>query len=71
MASLMEYVKHFESKMGCNCDLDNWQPENSTGHSWVCRIHKAADNAHRYNHPLPIKEDKSKEIDIVTTSNVS
>jgi len=26
--------------MGCNCDLDNWQPEPSTGHSHVCRIHK-------------------------------
>jgi hypothetical protein len=28
--------------MGCNCDLDNWEPEPLTGHSWVCRIHKAA-----------------------------
>jgi hypothetical protein len=28
--------------LGCNCDLDNWEPEQSTGHSWVCRIHKAA-----------------------------
>ena len=28
--------------MGCNCDLDNWEPERSTGHSHVCRIHKAA-----------------------------
>jgi hypothetical protein len=27
--------------MRCNCDLDNWEPEPSTGHSWVCRIHKA------------------------------
>jgi len=27
--------------MHCNCDLDNWEPERSTGHSWVCRIHKA------------------------------
>lgn len=25
----------------CNCDLDNWEPEPDTGHSWVCRIHKA------------------------------
>ena len=31
-----------EGGMRCNCDLDNWQPENTTGHSWVCRIHKAA-----------------------------
>ena len=28
--------------MQCNCDLDNWEPERSTGHSRVCRIHKAA-----------------------------
>lgn len=28
--------------MGCNCDLDNWEPETSTGHSHVCRIHAAA-----------------------------
>lgn len=28
--------------MRCNCDLDNWEPEPSTGHSWVCRIHNAA-----------------------------
>jgi len=26
----------------CLCDLDNWQPERNTGHSWVCPIHKAA-----------------------------
>lgn len=30
-----------ENGMRCNCDLDNWEPEKSTGHSWVCRIHKA------------------------------
>ncbi len=29
-------------EMRCNCDLDNWQPDTRTGHSWVCRIHKAA-----------------------------
>lgn len=28
--------------MRCNCDLDNWQPEATTGHSHVCRIHRAA-----------------------------
>lgn len=28
--------------MRCNCDLDRWEPERSTGHSHVCRIHKAA-----------------------------
>ena len=35
-------VKHLEKTMRCNCDLDNWEPERSTGHSHVCRIHKAA-----------------------------
>jgi hypothetical protein len=35
-------LKELESKMQCNCDLDNWQPEPSTGHSSVCRIHKKA-----------------------------
>ncbi len=29
-----------EGGMRCNCDLDNWEPERSTGHSHVCRIHK-------------------------------
>jgi hypothetical protein len=28
--------------MGCNCDLDRWQPTATTGHSQVCRIHKHA-----------------------------
>lgn len=28
--------------MRCNCDLDNWEPERTTGHSHVCRIHKRA-----------------------------
>ena len=27
--------------MCCNCDLDNWEPEIMTGHTWKCRIHKA------------------------------
>ena len=35
-------VKELEKTMQCNCDLDNWEPERSTGHSWVCRIHKKA-----------------------------
>jgi hypothetical protein len=33
----------------CNCDLDNWQPEQTTGHTCVCRIHKAA--MERKNYP--------------------
>jgi len=35
-------VEALEHRMRRNCDLDNWEPERSTGHSWVCRIHKAA-----------------------------
>ena len=35
-----------ESGMACNCDLDRWEPEKATGHSHVCRIHKAAMSAH-------------------------
>lgn len=35
-------AKELEKTMGCNCDLDNWEPEITTGHSWVCRIHKQA-----------------------------
>jgi hypothetical protein len=31
-----------ESGMRCNCDLNKWEPESITGHSWVCRIHRSA-----------------------------
>ena len=34
-------AKRLSKTMQCNCDLDNWEPEKNTGHSWVCRIHKA------------------------------
>ena len=37
---------HFERKLKCNCNLDNWEPEQSTGHSHVCRIHRAAMRAY-------------------------
>jgi len=37
-----DFVSEIEKSMRCNCDLDNWEPERSTGHSCVCRIHKAA-----------------------------
>ena len=37
-------AKHLKTVKGvrCNCDLDNWEPEQSSGHSCVCRIHKLA-----------------------------
>ena len=48
--TLREYAKKLkDSGMGCNCDLDNWEPERSTGHSHVCRIHKKAIHDARYS----------------------
>ena len=32
----------YDGGMRCNCDLDNWEPESTTGHSHVCRIHAKA-----------------------------
>jgi len=40
-ASPNEIAKELSKTNGCNCDLDNWEPEKSTGHSCVCRIHRA------------------------------
>ena len=43
MRSPMEHAKDIEAEgIQCCCNLDNWQPEKDTGHSWVCRIHKMA-----------------------------
>lgn len=41
-ASLRVHVHDLEKTMQCNCDLDRWEPERSSGHSLACRIHKAA-----------------------------
>ena len=38
--ALHDQAKELHKTMRCNCDLDNWEPEQSTGHSWVCRIHR-------------------------------
>lgn len=45
--SLRRLVKWTETTMRCNCNLDNWVPEEDTGHSWVCRIHKHAKQMHK------------------------
>ncbi len=37
-----EIVAELEKAMQCNCDLDNWEPTRTTGHSRVCRIHRRA-----------------------------
>ena len=42
MNDLRETAKELAKEMQCNCNLDSWQPEPDTDHSWVCRIHKAA-----------------------------
>jgi len=42
MSSLRDIAMGLEGTMKCTCDLDRWQPEKLTGHSWVCDIHKAA-----------------------------
>lgn len=37
---LREIVKELKyNGMHCNCDLDTWEPESRTGHSFVCLIH--------------------------------
>ena len=41
-SKLKGIVTKLEQSMQCNCDLDNWEPERSTGHSWVCQIHRTA-----------------------------
>lgn len=49
-------AKTFAETMGCNCDLDNWEPERSTGHSWVCRIHKATLDVFHGRRSVPTSE---------------
>jgi len=40
--TLKEIAEELQESMHCNCDLDKWQPEPDTGHSWVCRIDEEA-----------------------------
>ncbi|MEN6081576.1 hypothetical protein [Chromobacterium piscinae] len=48
--------------MQCNCDLDNWMPEPSTGHSPVCRIHKLAWAVHRDDLAEELQRDGKTKI---------
>jgi hypothetical protein len=41
-----------EATMQCVCDLDNWEPDKSTGHSRVCPIHKKAEALKRESEGL-------------------
>lgn len=43
-----ERARVLEKTMKCTCDLDNSEPEKSTDHSWVCQIHRAAIDTHRF-----------------------
>lgn len=45
--TLIEIAESLELTVHCNCDLDNWQPTKSTGHSPVCRIHKMESDQYR------------------------
>lgn len=48
--TLREIVKQVKKEgKRCNCDLDNWQPQIDSGHSWVCRIDKIARERYRNN----------------------
>ena len=40
--SLRDIAKDLQTKMQCRCDLDNWEPDTRTGHTWVCPIHTTA-----------------------------
>ena len=37
---ISKLVAGAEKENQCCCDLDNYQPDPETGHSWVCIIHK-------------------------------
>lgn len=58
---MSEIVERLKETNSCNCDLDNWEPERSTGHSWVCRIYKKA-VAEYYNRSVvgPLYEEKNQ-----------
>lgn len=51
-------VENLEKTMRCNCDLDTWEPEEFTGHSWVCRIHKMAIEKFITQENLPTNKNK-------------
>lgn len=39
---MAQIVAEIKLTTRCNCDLDKWEPDPATGHSFVCRIHKQA-----------------------------
>lgn len=57
MIDLKELVKELEGMLQCNCDLDKWEPERNTGHSFVCRIHETALRIHKLDNVKQILKD--------------
>lgn len=53
--TIEELVVEIKKNMACNCDLDNWEPTRTTGHSCVCRIHNKAMELSRLNDENVIK----------------
>jgi hypothetical protein len=47
METQAEILMRLKKTLRCNCNLDKWEPGRDTGHSWVCRIHKAAKEEYR------------------------
>ena len=64
--SARDIAKSLAKTNGCNCDLDNWEPEASTGHSWVCRIHKTASelrDEYLLSQPVPNVEADARRVE--------
>lgn len=57
MKTLKEIAKELRGFLQCNCDLDKWEPEPNTGHSFVCRIHKTALSIHKLDNVDQILKD--------------
>lgn len=59
MSNPRERAIELRETMRCNCDLDNWEPVESTGHESNCRIHRAAHRLAEYVPPVLSAEDRA------------
>jgi hypothetical protein len=50
-----EIAIELRKSMPCNCDLDNWVPEQRTGHTHVCRVHRSVLAVRRGDKAMPIR----------------
>lgn len=69
--TLKERVEDTEAKLQCNCDLDNWEPEKDTGHSWVCRIARKAKSQSEYPTPRLSPERQAYDDMVLSSSDRS